>query len=428
MPVEIGQEISHYKILEKLGEGGMGVVYKSHDNTLNRPVALKFLPSSLTTDETTRKRFVVEAQAASALDHPNICTIHEINETADGQQYICMAYYEGESLRNLIKKGPIPADMAVNIFVQLVQGMAAAHEKNIIHRDIKPGNIIITDKGEAKIVDFGLAKLAGVDLTQSTSSKGTAAYMCPEQIRGGKVDDRCDIWALGVVFYEMLTGRLPYEGDYPESMMYAIVNKDPKKLSEHLSDFPELLELVISKCLEKDPSDRYQNLSELLTDLKPLSKEARPISIRKKPVIFELVKSHKKLLYSVVAAIILISAVWINWPYLIPETPRGNTIAVIPKIDPLQGTEQEWFTKGMTEGVIKKLSQISALLVKNSHSALKYWGTNKSPAQIAAELNADYIVELTTIKGENNFELAATLVDPIKDVNIWTNIYQSISI
>jgi len=247
MSVEIGQQISHYEILEKLGEGGMGVVYKAHDTSLNRPVALKFLPPHLTKDESTRKRFVVEAQAASALDHPNICAIHEIDETDDGQRDICMAYYQGESLREKIKSGPIPLDQVLDIFIQLSQGLAVAHEKNIVHRDIKPGNIIITDKGEVKIVDFGLAKLAGIDLTKTTSSKGTAAYMCPEQIRGQSVDHCCDIWALGVVFYEMLTGHLPFEGEYPEPMMYSIVNENPEPIPATELEISEGIKRIISK-------------------------------------------------------------------------------------------------------------------------------------------------------------------------------------
>jgi len=425
MAVEIGQQISHYKILEKLGEGGMGVVYKSHDDSLNRPVALKFLPPNLTKDETTRKRFVIEAQAASALDHPNICNIHEIDETDDGQQYICMAYYEGESLRQKIKKSPIPVDIALNIFIQLTQGMVAAHEKNIIHRDIKPGNVIITDNGEVKIVDFGLAKLAGVDLTQSTSSKGTAAYMCPEQITGEGVDHRCDIWALGIVLYEMLTGHLPFDGEYPEQMLYAIVNKNPKPLSEFVKNYPELLQKVISKCLENDPSDRYQQLSDLLIDLKPMAKEAGLIVIKKKHAFVELLKRKKRFLYSTIAALILVSTFWISWPYLIPDPPRGNKIAILPMKNPLIVEEQEWFTKGMAAGINTKLSQISGLIVKHQSSSGQYWETSKSPTEIAADLDVDYILEISTdYKEDQSYKLSVKLIDPLKNDIIWSHPYE----
>lgn len=263
----IGKTISHYKIIDKLGEGGMGVVYKALDTRLNRNVALKFLSTHLTRDKASRKRFIVEAQAASAMDHSNICTIHEINETPKGQLYICMAYYEGESLLQKIKKGPIPFDEALDIIFQIAQGLKAAHDKKIIHRDIKPGNILITERGEAKIVDFGLAKLAEISLTKSVSSMGTAAYMCPEQIRGKGVDQRCDIWALGVVFYEMLTGHLPFNEEYPEPMMYAIVNEKPTSLSQYLKNFPELLQTVIDNLLNKDRDRRYQSINEFLDDM-----------------------------------------------------------------------------------------------------------------------------------------------------------------
>jgi serine/threonine protein kinase/tetratricopeptide (TPR) repeat protein len=266
----IGKTISQYQILEKLGQGGMGVVYKALDTNLNRYVALKFLPSHLTQEESTRKRFTMEAQAASALDHPNICSIHEINETADEQLYICMGYYKGESLREKIKRGPIPLSEALNIIFQIAQGLKAAHEENIIHRDIKPGNILITEKGEVKIVDFGLAKLAGIQLTQASSGKGTAAYMCPEQIRGKKVDRRCDIWALGVVFYEMLTGHIPFQEEYPEPMMYAIVNEEPISLTHYLKDTPESVQAIIDKSLKKDPNKRYKEVREILNDLKKI--------------------------------------------------------------------------------------------------------------------------------------------------------------
>ncbi len=189
------------------------------------------------------------------------------NETEDGQLYICMAYYDGESLRQKIKKGPLTFEESLNIFYHLAQGLKAAHEEKIVHRDIKPGNIIITDKGEIKIVDFGLAKLAGEKLTESISTKGTIAYMAPEVIRSLPEDHRADLWSLGVVLYEMLTGHLPFKGEYPEPMMYSIVNEEPKLLSEYLNNVPELLQNIIDKLLKKDPNERYQNLSDLLVDL-----------------------------------------------------------------------------------------------------------------------------------------------------------------
>jgi serine/threonine protein kinase len=276
----IGQNISHYRIIEKLGEGGMGVVYLAEDTKLKRTVALKFLPPLLTHDQSTRKQFLVEARAESALDHPNICNIHEINETepppgepGDGQLYICMAYYAGDSLKEKIKKGPLPIAEAIDICIQIARGLSAAHENNIIHRDIKPSNILITDKGEVKIVDFGLAKLAGEELSKSLSTKGTVAYMAPEIIRGLPGDKRADIWSLGVILYEMLSGYLPFKGEFAEPMMYAIVNKEPASISKLLKDRPESLQSIIDKLLKKDPADRYQDVIELIGGLYSLLKE-----------------------------------------------------------------------------------------------------------------------------------------------------------
>ncbi len=209
-------QIAHFKILEELGRGGLGVVYKAEDIKLHRTVALKFLPLDLTQDTEAKERFIHEAQAASAIDHANICTIHEINETDDGQLYIVMAYYEGETLKEKLKQGALAVDKATNILVQVSNGLAVAHEAGIIHRDIKPANIMITKRGEVKNLDFGLAKLAGQSrITKTGTTVGTVAYMSPEQAQGEEVDHRTDIWSLGVVFYEILTGELPFKGEYP---------------------------------------------------------------------------------------------------------------------------------------------------------------------------------------------------------------------
>jgi serine/threonine protein kinase len=210
----LGQTISHYQILEKLGGGGMGVVYKAIDTRLNRTVALKFLPPDLTRDQEAIDRFINEAQAASALDHTNICTIHEIGETEEGQMFIVMAYYEGETLQQKRESSKLQVADAIDIVEQAARGLERAHEAGITHRDIKPSNLIITPRGEVKIIDFGLAKLAGQSrLTKSGSTPGTVAYMSPEQVQGKPVDHRTDIWSLGVVLYEMLHARLPFEGE-----------------------------------------------------------------------------------------------------------------------------------------------------------------------------------------------------------------------
>lgn len=420
----IGQTISHYQIIEKLGEGGMGVVYKARDTSLNRLVALKFLPSHLIMDESTRKRFVVEAQAASALDHPNICTIHEISETPDGQLFICMAYYEGKSLSQKIEKGPIPFDEALNIISHIAQGLQVAHEKNIIHRDIKPGNILITKKGEVKIVDFGLAKLAGVDLTKSTSSKGTAAYMCPEQIRGQKVDHRSDIWALGIVFYEMLTGHLPFEGEYPEPMMYAIVNEEPKSLSHYLKDFPELLQVIIDKLLKKDPAERYQNLSDILVDLELLATKDETGVMKTRSTIGRLLRRKKAYVYGSLALLLIILFLLIGRPNFFPDRSKGNSIAVLPLENITNDTEQEWLTDGMTDALITNLAQISGLRVISRYSAMQYKGTTKAPPEIAAELGVQYLVDGSFVKMGDVVKISARLIHALENEYIWAREYE----
>jgi serine/threonine protein kinase/formylglycine-generating enzyme required for sulfatase activity/predicted esterase len=265
----IGKTVSHYKIIEKIGSGGMGTVYKAQDTKLDRFVALKFLPLHLSQAEEEKRRFIHEAKAASALDHPNICNIYEIDETKDGQMFIVMACYEGESLKERIDRGPLPVDEAIDIAVQIAKGLEKAHSKEIVHRDIKPANVLITKDGQVKIVDFGLAKLAGITiLTKEGTTLGTVAYMSPEQTQGTKVDHRTDIWALGVILYEMLTGERPFKGDYEQAVMYSIINEEPIPVKKVNPAVPPDLEKIVSKSLLKNPELRYTSAAELVKDLK----------------------------------------------------------------------------------------------------------------------------------------------------------------
>jgi len=262
------KKILHYKILEKLGEGGMGVVYKAEDTKLHRQVALKFLPSALTSDSEAKKRFIEEARAASALDHPNVCTIHEINETEDGRMFIVMACYEGMTLSDKIARGPIPIDEIINIAIQVTKGLVKAHQQKIIHRDIKPANIYVTEDGLVKILDFGIAKLIkGSRSTREVLNIGTVAHISPEQIKGDKIDHRTDIWSLGVVLYEMITGQLPFKGEYDQAIIYSILNEEPEPLTEIKHEVSATLESMVKKALAKNPDERYQSADELLKEL-----------------------------------------------------------------------------------------------------------------------------------------------------------------
>ena len=271
----INKNISHYKIIEKIGSGGMGVVYKAQDLKLDRFVALKFLPPHLISSNDEKQRFIHEAKAASSLDHNNICNIYEIDETDDGQLFISMAYYEGETLDKTIKEKPLPVEEAIDIAVQIAQGLAKAHEKEIVHRDIKPANIMLTADGVVKILDFGLAKLSTqTKLTKDGTMLGTIAYMSPEQARGDEVDHKTDIWSLGVIIYEMLTGQLPFKGDYDQAVIYGIANEQPEPITGLRTGVPLELERIINRCISKDPQDRYQHADDLLSELNRLKKDS----------------------------------------------------------------------------------------------------------------------------------------------------------
>ncbi len=300
--------ISHYRILEQLGKGAMGVVYKAEDTRLERNVAIKFLPHHLSTDEKAKKRFIHEAKATSSLDHSNICTIHEIDETKDGQLYIVMACYEGETLKELLERKPLTVGEALDIFMQIASGLSRAHQKGIVHRDIKPGNIIITEEGQVKIVDFGLAKLAGrTKLTETDKVVGTAAYMSPEQGRGEPVDHRTDIWSLGVVMYEMITGKLPFYAEHEQAVIYRILNEEPAPITSLRADLPPELQRIISRTLAKNPRERYQTVRELVADVQRMAKKSsirllRPLPAMAGPVWKRLLASP--LAWTVVVAVV----------------------------------------------------------------------------------------------------------------------------
>ncbi|MEE9288313.1 MAG: serine/threonine-protein kinase, partial [Bacteroidota bacterium] len=268
----IGQTISHYKILEKLGQGGMGVVYKAQDTKLERLAALKFLPPHLAASEEDKARFVQEAKAAAALNHPNVCSIYDIQEH-DGQMFIVMEYVEGQTLRD--KKQNFSIKQVIDIGIQLADGLATAHEHGIVHRDIKPENIMVRKDGIVQIMDFGLAKLRGVSrLTKEGSTIGTVGYMSPEQVQGFDTDHRSDIFSLGVVLYELLAGQSPFQGVHETAIFYDIVNVDPAPVSSLRQEVDPALDAIILECLAKEPDDRYQSAKEVTKELKRFKRES----------------------------------------------------------------------------------------------------------------------------------------------------------
>ncbi len=327
----IGKTISHYKIIAELGRGGMGVVYKAEDTRLRRTVALKFLPLELIRGTKDKQRFVHEAQAASAMDHSNICTIFEIDETRDGQMFICMAYYQGKTLKDKIEEGALKLKEILDIAIQAAQGLVKAHAHGIVHRDVKPANILLTDDGQVKIVDFGLAKLTGqMRLTSTGKTVGTVAYMSPEQGRGAEIGPETDIWALGVILYEMVAGKLPFERDYQAAVMYSILNEEPEPLSSLRSEIPTELESIVNKAMAKNLEDRYTAMTELLEDLSNLKRQM-DIEEFSAPQAWKFDPGKRKLI-PISAAIMAVAAVIVIVLQLLPNREtRGLMLSGQPR-------------------------------------------------------------------------------------------------
>ena len=421
MSVEIGQNLSHYHILEKLGGGGMGVVYKALDLKLDRFVALKFLPPSFSSDDEVKQRFIHEAKAASALEHNNICNIHEIDETEDSQLFIAMAFYQGETLKKKIERGPIAIEDAANIIIKIAEGLTKAHEKKIIHRDIKPANIFITDDDVVKILDFGLAKVTGqTELTQLGTTVGTVAYTSPEQARGEKIDRQTDVWSLGVVFYEMITGQKPFKGDYDQALVYTIINEEPEPPTSIKSGIPMEMERIINISLAKDPAERYQSIDDLLVDLRTLLKLSNVG--RKTPVISTGNKKKRFIYVGIVLSIIIITAVIAYFSF--QSDKNITSIAVLPLENISGDPEQEYFSDGMTDAIIGELGKINSLNVISRRSVMKYKGVYKSIIDIGNELDADAIVEGTVLNIGDQVRINIQLIDAKEDKNLWDGQYE----
>jgi serine/threonine-protein kinase len=419
----IGQTISHYQIVEKLGEGGMGVVYKAYDTTLKRHVALKFLPAHLTRDEGARKRFIHEAQAAAALDHPNICSVYEIGQS-DDRSFIVMPLLEGQSLRDTLTDGALSVEEALDIAVQVGRGLAKAHGSGIVHRDIKPGNVLLTDDRQVKIVDFGLAKLGTqTKLTKTGMTVGTVAYMSPEQTRGEGVDHRTDVWSLGVMLYEMLAGRMPFRGDAEPAVVYSILNEDPAPVTTVRREVPVGLEDVVERALSKDVAKRYPTMDEMLSALETVAEESQLGITRRRYAALKRLRRRKRLLAGAAATVVVAVAVVLITTFF--RTGQAiDRIAVLPFENLSGDPEQDLYANGVTEALIKELGKIGTPEVIGRTSVMKFKDTDKTLPEIAGELDVDAIIEGSVLKSGSRLEITAHLTRAHPEGQMWTDSYQ----
>jgi serine/threonine protein kinase len=412
-----------YTIIEELGRGGMGVVYKAEDTKLKRTVALKFLPPELVHIPKVKTRFIREAQAAAALDHPNICTVHEFDEV-DEKPFISMAYIEGQSLKDKLESGPLDLEEALGIAEQAAQGLQEAHKKGIVHRDIKSGNIMVTDSGQAKIMDFGLArKTEGTLLTKEGSTMGTIAYMSPEQTQGEEVDLRTDIWSFGVVLYEMLTGELPFKGEHEQAVVYSILKENPKPVTNIKSDIPTSIEQVVNKSLEKDPDKRYQKIDELIDDIKSISAGIVPEEIKARLKKAKLDKRKRIITVSAMVAVIAVLSLFIISRMFFSEDDIDKSIAVVPFHYLSDEPDKQYLADGVMEAILLNLSKIEDLRVVSRTSMEQYRDTDKTVNTICRELGVAYLLEGSFQKYGDAAKLIVQLIEPGRERHVWSNEY-----
>jgi tetratricopeptide (TPR) repeat protein/tRNA A-37 threonylcarbamoyl transferase component Bud32 len=428
----IGQTISHYKIIEKLGEGGMGVVYKAEDTKLKRTVTLKFIRTQAMEATEEKTRFVREAQAAAALDHPNICTIYEIDEVK-GKTFIAMAYIEGQNLNNKVKSAPLRLEEALDIGMQVAQGLQEAHEKGVFHRDIKSSNIMVTEKGQAKIMDFGIAKFAGgTEITRPATFMGTVTYMSPEQASAEPLDHRTDIWSLGVVLYEMLTGQTPFKGEHEQVILHSILNKSPQPITGLRTGVPLELEAIVNKCLEKDPAERYQTSADLIADLKRLNRDvttgktAIPVPTATYPAStatqrYPFLRLMRRI--AIPASVVILALIFL---LMLPSTRKGiqnwlgfeiipaeKHLAALPLTVVGGDADEQAFCDGLVEILTGKLTQLEQF--QKRLWVLPYLDVLQSEIKSPSEAGRVFNVKLA-IKGSykrigDMFSLTLKLVD-----------------
>jgi serine/threonine protein kinase/tetratricopeptide (TPR) repeat protein len=429
-----GRSVTRYAVETYLGGGGMGVVYRARDTRLGRPVALKFLPPHVWDSTEAARRFVREARAASRLDHPNIARVHEIDTSADGRRFIAMAYYDGETLEKKIERGPLPVDAAVDYALQIAEGLAQAHEAGIVHRDVKPANAIVTGDDKVKLLDFGLARIADTStLTRPGTRMGTAAYMSPEQARGEAVDGRTDLWALGVVLYEMLTGRRPFRGGRDASTVYAVLHEEPAPMRTHRREISAGLEHVVARLLAKDPAARFATAQAVIEDLRALRADVGAIiptdrrpdrtdsSPRTPSRIWALATGRPVPLFYGGAALLLLIALTLGVPGLnqAESSPPVRTLAVLPFDDSGAPDREGPFAHRVSDGVRAALAQIGTLRITARSSSLPYRNTDKPRSAIAGELSADYLLEGSVRRAGDRMQIDARLVDATADAPVW---------
>ena len=460
----IGQTISHYRIIEKLGEGGMGVVYKAHDNKLDRTVALKFLPPHLTATDEDKQRFIREAKAAAALNHPHICTIHNVDEF-DGNQFIVMECVDGVTLRQksdvrgsaFAPESGAPADKqrpespatdnrslttAIDYAIQIAEALQQAHKKGIVHRDIKPENIMVTEDDRIKVMDFGLAKLkGGLNFTKTGRTVGTLVYMSPEQIRGESVDHRSDIFSFGVLLYEMLAGKTPFRGDHEASIMYSIINEEPQPISDSIPGIlPEFVQFI-ERILDKDINNRYQSMNDVLTDLYSIRKKTSntisspapndrypPGSISAKYAGKQVYSNRRSIIGGSGIALVIIFAVIF---YFVTDRSEDRvnqvreriTIAVLPFNNLSPDPENEYFTDGITEDIIIQLSKIGNLHVMSRSSIMRYKNSGKTIPEIGDELGVTTILDGSVRRVGQQIRINSQLIDIRTNESLWGETY-----